>query len=140
MVRSGESLATITTHWLSEQGNFHLNEEEWNICKKSFLSGQWTLEKQSTILGNADKKNVFSRTFEVAFENTHWLLKAKSAFGRGFEILQQGRQVGTIEPVHAFTRRSTIDCSDEVPIPLQLFCFWLAMITWRRAQNSNGGS
>lgn len=140
VVRSGEPIASIKTHFLTEQGSIHLQNQEWTIRKISFISGQWTLERDGTILGKAHKQNIFSRTFDVKFENSQWILKAKSAFGRGFEILHNNRPIGMIDPVHAFTRRATISCPEELPLPTQLFCFWLAMITWRRAQNSNGGA
>jgi len=140
VLHSDAQIGTITTHFLTEQGSFHLQNQEWTIRKPNFLTGQWNLEREGITQGKAQKQNIFQRTFDIEYENTSWLLKAKSAFGRGFEIRRHEKVVGMIEPVHAFTRRSTIDCSDELPQPAQLFCFWLAMIIWKRAQNSNGGS
>ena len=133
-------IGTITTRFLTEEGSIQLHNQEWTIRKPNFLTGQWNLEREGAIIGRAQKQTVFRRTFEIEYENTLWLLKAKSAFGRGFEVLRHDKVIGRIEPVHAFTRRSKIDCAEALPLPAQLFCFWLAMITWRRAQNSNGGT
>jgi hypothetical protein len=44
---------------------------------------------------------------------------------------------GSIRPIHLFTRRAVIECSDDVPELVQLFCFWLIALMWRRAQKNN---
>lgn len=104
------------------------------------LTGHWSLEHDGNPIAEAIKESVFLRTFELRFEDKTLVLKAKTAFTRGFQIMFDQQCIGTIEPMHAFTRRARIDCSDAIPVSIQLFCFWLAIMTWRRAQNKNSGA
>jgi hypothetical protein len=41
--------------------------------------------------------------------------------------------LGRIEPKGALTRRTTIDLPEELPLPMQAFCFWLVLVLWNRA-------
>jgi len=67
-------------------------------------------------------------------------VKARSAFSRRYDILSDGHPAGTIQPAHSFTRRAFIDCTPEVPELAQLFSFWLAALTWRRAAHNSHGA
>ncbi len=49
----------------------------------------------------------------------------------------RGRVVGHIRPEHPFTRRARVECAADIPEPDQLFAFWLAALTWRRAARNN---
>jgi hypothetical protein len=77
------------------------------------------------------------RSFDVRAGGVQLTVKAQSSFTRSFEILSDDSVVGTIRPVHPFTRRASIECGPSVPELVQLFSFWLAALTWRRAAQNN---
>lgn len=130
--------ASIDFDWLSEQGRIVIGPTCHEIRKHGPFSGHWTLEQSGRVVADALKPSALFRSFEMVAGDLRLTLGASSAIGRAFEIAMSGRVVGRIEPVHAFTRRAVIACSDEVPGHIQLFAFWLAAATWRRAANSSG--
>jgi hypothetical protein len=133
--------AILTFNWFTEQGTISWNGTEFEVVKHGPFSGHWTLESPQGVVTKAQKTSAFTRTFELESESGLITLQARSVFTRAFELLQTGNSVGTIVPMHAFTRRATIQCTDQVDELTQLFAFWLVVITWKRAaKNNNGGA
>ena len=52
------------------------------------------------------------------------------------DVLLDGRAAGVIAPRGAWTRRSTADLSDDIPLPVQVFVLWLAVLLWKREQDA----
>ncbi len=130
--------ASVTFNFLTEQGGVVYGKTHFEIRKHGWLSGRWSLESGGTAYADAQKLSVFSRAFEVREAETVLTLRAESPLTRGYEILSGSSVLGTIRPAHPFTRRASIECASQVSELAQLFCFWLAALTWRRASNSSG--
>ena len=128
--------AAITFNFLTEQGGISLGHSEFTVRKHGPLSGHWTLERDGQTAADARKPSAMIRSFDVRVADVHFTVKAHSAFKRCYDILSGDQSVGVIRPAHAFTRRAFSECSSEVPELAQLFSFWLAALTWRRAENS----
>ena len=100
----------------------------------------------SALLGNWTEFNLAGHTCRV-FEPMHpspqgfvvvYLhCSAAAPIGRTFHISTAGTTQGTIRPAHPFTRRAFVECNDSVPELVQLFAFWLAALTWKRAAKNN---
>ncbi len=129
--------AGLEFSWFSEQGHIRLGGHEFEIHKHGPLSGRWSLTHRGTTIATAHKPSAFTRTFQITGPSGEITLQASSAMTRSFEIRSGVHTLGSIRTAHAFTRRSTIDCPPEVLEAVQLFAFWLAVITWRRAANNN---
>jgi hypothetical protein len=125
--------ATVTFNFFSEQGTISLGNMEFTVCKHGWLSGQWTLENSGGTVAAATKPNPLLRSFEVDAGDLRLTVKAQTPFTRCFDIVSNGAVVGSIRPVHPFTRRAYIECRDALPEFVQLFAFWLAVLLWRRA-------
>ncbi len=132
--------AALTFNWFTEQGTIDWNGTEYEVVKHGPFSGHWTLEGPDGVVIEAQKTSAFTRTFELDCESGLVTLQAQSVFTRVFELLQSSDVVGTIQPMHMFTRRATIDCDEGVDEPTQLFAFWLVVITWKRAAAKNNNS
>jgi hypothetical protein len=132
--------AALAFNFFSEQGSISLGGRELTIRKHGLLSGHWTLELDGTTCADARKSSAMFRSFEVRSGDVQLTVKAHSALTRDYDILSGGSVVGTIRPAHPFTRRTFIECHSFVPEFAQLFSFWLAVITWRRAANNSAGS
>lgn len=114
-----------------------IGDFEYEIQKQGMFSGRWTCEQGGQLMADAEKPSAMFRTYEITSDGAglSLVLKAESAFKRSFEILRGQEVVGRISPIHAFTRRATIQCSSAVPEQLQLFSFWLVGLAWKRAAN-----
>jgi hypothetical protein len=132
--------AELTFNFFTEQGSLSLGHMEFAVRKHGPLSGRWTLERDGQTAADAHKPSALFRRFELSSAGVHLTVKAQSAFTRGYDIFSGGRLLGTIRPAHPFTRRAFIECTSEIPELAQLFSFWLAVVTWRRAANNSSAS
>jgi hypothetical protein len=141
LVRDGaRDVATLDFAFLTEQGTIHYKGMDYRIGKHGVLSGRWTLLLGSSPVATAQKPSALFRLFKVTGEDTTLVLKAFSPFSRCFDIFSGSTPVGSIQPVHPFTRRAIVDCQPSVSILVQLYCFWLVVLLWRRASNQNNSA
>lgn len=131
---------TVAFDWLTEQGRISADKADYDIRKHGLLSGRWTLNQKSNVVAEAHKPSALHRSFEITGSSTPVTLQAESPMTRTFAFIVDGQVIGSIRPTHAFTRRATIECEDVVPETIQLFAFWLAVITWRRSANGSSGA
>jgi hypothetical protein len=132
--------AALTFDFFTEQGGIRYGNTEYTVKKHGWLSGEWTLENNGEPCASAQKTNPLTRRFEIEEQGRQFLLTGV-ILTRSYEISQNDSVIGSIAPAHFMTRRATIDCSPEMSEPAQLFCFWLAALTWRRDErSSNSGS
>ena len=132
--------AIVEYRVFSEQGRIFCAGREYVIRKYGVFSGHWTLEHAGAAVASGRKVSAMCRHFEISGESLHLTLRAESVMGRAFEIKSGYSPLGYIRPVHPFTRKATIQCADAVPECIQLFCFWLAALTWRRSANAAASS
>jgi hypothetical protein len=131
----GQAVITFTA--MGEQGGIDLGGRRYSIGKQGWLSGRWDLEGGGQVLGTAAKLSPFFRSFAIHAGDVHLSLQAQALVARPFDLRVDGKNVGSIWPAHAFTRRAFIDCDPSVPELIQLFAFWLAALTWRRAARNS---
>jgi hypothetical protein len=129
----------VEFNFATEQGRIIVGGEPFVVRKHGWLSGRWSLERGADTWANACKPNPFLRSFELQSEDLRLKVRAASPLLRRFIIVRDAWIIGNIRPAHAFTRRASIVCDASVPEAVQLFSFWLAVLTWRRAARSNGG-
>ena len=129
--------ATLEFHWAGEQGNIVADETPFAVCKHGVFIGHWTLERNGEVVAAAQKTSAFCRSFEIECHGDSLLLCAESSFGRSFRVERSGDLLAQISPVHAFTRRATIETFREMwSFTAISFSFWLVVLTWRRAASN----
>jgi hypothetical protein len=129
--------AELLFNWFSEQGTIRLGGDEFEVVKHGPLSGHWTLENGGQVIASGQKPSAMFRAYELSMTGVDFTVQPQSAFTRCFDIVFEGRVVGSIRPAHIFTRRAFIECNSQVPELVQLFAFWLTAIAWRRAMKNN---
>lgn len=137
-VSGEEHQASLEFNWLGEQGVLTVNRDRFEVHKHGVASGHWTLDQGKLQVASAQKSSALTRTFDLNNVDTDLVLQAVSPFGRAFELKCNNQVVAAINPVHAFTRRATIERIDpNIDIRITCFAFWLVVLMWRRAtQNS----
>jgi len=131
--------AAVSFDWMTEQGAISFEGRSYQVKKHGWGSGRWTLEDAGAILAEGQKTGMFTRTIEIRAEELAMTLRSQ-VFSRQFSLEQVGRTLGSIVPMHAFTRRATVNCGTEVPVLVQLFAFWLVAQMWRRAAKSQAAA
>ena len=107
--------AALTFNFFTEQGSIWLGDAEFMVVKHGPMSGHWTLQHGDRTLADATKPSAMFRSFELQVQDLHFTVRAQSAFTRCYDILSGDRRVGTIQPMHALTRRACIECAPKFP-------------------------
>ncbi|MCO7223432.1 hypothetical protein [Pleionea sp. CnH1-48] len=133
VTRNNES-AFLSFDFERANGNIQLSKDHNYIVK---CHGErrdfWTLQQGSNLLYSAKKEPTFLHTFEVVGDREELILKARSAFKRGFDAYSGQHLVTTIDPKFVLSRKAVIhENKDEVSFLCASFLFWLAAFSWKK--------
>ena len=129
-------VADISVSAWREKGALRIDGETYRLSREAPLSGDFLLEHAGSVLARAEKPSVFRREFVLHHAGREYTLRPRSMFRREFVLLDGSRQVGSIAPKSAFTRKAAADLPHSLPLPVRMFVVWLTVISWRRQQNS----
>ena len=132
-------IASIDTSWIREKGSFHFEGNNYQLVKAGAFSKEFSLLENGETIATATKTTLI-RSFEVNFGKETYILRAAHPITRKFVVELMETTVGTISPEHPFTRRCQIELPESIPIPVQMFMFWLVLLMWRRASNAGAAS
>ncbi len=88
--------------------------------REGLIEGAFILALDATPLARAERTNWLSRSFTIRHGEKTYRLKAEW-FGPSFILLDNGREVGTLVPRGMFTRKTSVNLPDELPLPVQMF-------------------
>lgn len=129
------SFGEVNMRAMTEQGSIVWDGVEWEVRKHGPASGYWTLQAGDTYFADAQKDSSLKRVMRVETKEHKLDLRPRSSISSKFEVHRDGQLVGTIKRASVFSRRAYVECDEDIPELLQLFCFWLVRLMWRRAQN-----
>tara|TARA_R110002096_G_scaffold29509_5_gene88965 strand:- start:34973 stop:35449 length:477 start_codon:yes stop_codon:yes gene_type:complete len=142
-IRKADNVVGMTTYRIfGESGELSLGERQFVVERQGPLSGQWRLaQRNGPELAVAQKANAFTRRIEMKWLEAGSVLTMEGVnpWSRTMKITANGNLLGRIVPDHLFTRKSTLEFGEDVPMEIQLFCLWLAVMLWRRAANNSSG-
>ena len=130
----GESgpLADIDLSWWREQAVLTIEGKPYRAYREGLASGDFILESAGSVVARAEKPSAWRRTLLIRHDGREYTLQAAAAFRREFVLLAGSRQIGTLAPKGAFTRKAAVDLPDELPLPVRVFIIWLVAILWKR--------
>lgn len=120
--------------WLREGGRFVWAGTEYQMWRRGFWASEFALEVCGQVMAVA-RKDFLARRFVVRLADREMELRARWWFSRWFELVEQGAVVGEVGPESLFGRSCTAQFPQDLSAPVQVFLFWLVILTWRR-QNS----
>jgi hypothetical protein len=133
-------IAIVALSWMREAGELTIAGSSYRVYREGLLTGSFVLESDGSILASADKPSAFYRSFLVKHDGKEYTLEAESAGYRKFVLLEGGKQLGSVYPEHALTRKAVIDFPEEIPLVVRVFMFWLVVILWKRASDAAAAS
>ncbi|ARV62982.1 hypothetical protein BZZ01_11670 [Nostocales cyanobacterium HT-58-2] len=123
-------VASIEFAAWAEAGEIIIHGSRYRVYREFPYSRKFFLEENGQQIAWAEKPSVF-RVFDVKYTQIEYELKAESIF-KNF-ILQQDRQIiGSINPENPFTRRTSVDLPESLPLVVRLFMVWLVLNLRRR--------
>ncbi len=132
---ASQQVADVDVSSWREEGVLTAEGVRYHVCRESWMSGAFVLQRQGSVIARAEKRSAFRRTYLVRCGDRQYTLRARSAFQRAFVLLDGSRQIGSIEPINAFTNKATADLPGGWPLSMRAFVIWLTMIQWRREQS-----
>lgn len=136
VARDGARVGLIASNWASETGRLEFEGRAYVLGREGSWSGAFFVAHGGGRVATAEKPSAFARRFECAFGAERAVWRAESAFGRAFVFERDGRVAGALTPASVFNRVCTLELPADLPGEVQLFLAWLALLQWRRAQQS----
>jgi hypothetical protein len=138
--QGSQAVAEIDISWWRERGELTVQGARFRVSRQGMMSGDFLLESDRGVVARATKPSVMRRLFVVQHEAKTYTLRARSVLGRSFVLLDAEREVGTIAPAGVWSRRADVDLPAEIPLPVQVFLIWLAVLMWKREADSASGA
>ena len=104
----------------------------YHIRRDGRFKRSFSLEQNGEVIARAKQVSLFRRTIEMEFSGRSVQLKPLSIMNpRRCGVFLDEEQQGLIEPVRWYSRKRTIEISDEIPTALQLFLFTMLIFNER---------
>ena len=133
--QQNELVGELETPFLREKGQLELEEGTYHLYREGLVSGDRFLELDGKIIARATKPSAFRNRFEIETPDRLLVLQKPSSLNRRLIVLDREKEMGSIYPLGAFTRRTGIDLPDGWPLPIRVFLFWLVFNVWKRGAN-----
>ena len=125
-------VANLDLAWFREKGELAIQGRTFEIGREGIMSGVFLLRGDGRTIASATKPSAFRRSFDVVFDQTGYKLETVSPFVRRFVLWKDRRVVGSIHPVHLFSRKAIMELPEYLPLEVQVFIAWLVIMLWKR--------
>lgn len=133
--QASRPVADVDMSWWREKGALTVEGVRYEVYREGWMNGSFVLERNGSVIARAERPSAFFREYLVRYGDREYALHARSSFRRAFVLMDGSRQIGSIEPASALTRKAMADLPDSWPVPVRAFVIWLTMIQWRRDQS-----
>ena len=134
--QGSQPIAGIDISSWRERGELTVQGATFRVSREGALSGDFLLSSGEGVLARATKPSALRRSFVVRSGAKTYTLRARSAFRRSFVLLEDDREVGGISPDAIWSHRASANLPADLPMPVQVFLIWLAMLLWKREADS----
>jgi hypothetical protein len=135
-VTSGDrTVAVLDLASWRERAEIMIGDVTHRVFRERALGGDFIIEANGRELARATKASAFWPTMIVHYGGKDYTLRKPSMWRRAFALMDGERQIGTIAPESAWTRRAVAELPDW-PVPIQAFVIWLVVILWKRDAES----
>ncbi len=125
-------IAVIDRSWRNESGTLILEDATYEIYRTGAFFGTFVLETAGTLVAEAEKPSTFKRQFVITFSDRRFVLKRISVLGRGYDLIEDGRTIGSIVARSVFSRKARANLPEELPLSVRVFVVFLVLLLWRR--------
>ena len=130
--QGSQLLGEFTISLWRGKGRLELEEGTYQLYREGWFSGDFLLELNGKVVARASKPSAFQNRFEIELPNLRVALRKPSSYNRRVIVLDGEREIGSIYPLGAITRRTGIDLPDDWPLPIRVFLFWIVFTIWKR--------
>ena len=132
ITRDEEPVAELDLAKFRDHCEVELDGYTYHIRRDGRFKRSFSLEQNGEVIARAKQVSLFRRTIEMEFSGRSVQLKPLSIMNpRRCGVFLDEEQLGLIEPVRWYSRKRTIEISDEIPTALQLFLFTMLIFNER---------
>lgn len=136
-VTSGDrTVAALDLASWRERADIMIGDTTHRVFRERPMSGDFIIEAAGRELARATKPSAFRDTMIVHYGGKDYTLRKPSIWRRAFALMDGERQIGSIAPESAWSRRATADLPPDWPVPIKAFVIWLVIILWKRDAKS----
>jgi hypothetical protein len=132
LTRDGAEIGEIDCGGMGKPAALTTGGETYRPVSDSVVRQKFHLDAGGARLADAAPAGMTLRSFTVHAGAKTYTLKGGSWFSRNFVLTENDAEVGRIGRMGLFTARCRAELPDDMPLPVQGFLIWLALITWRR--------
>lgn len=136
VITDGNKIAEIKTSTLPESGTFSIDGVSYRAFREGMFSGDFFLESDGQTISRAQKTSAFRSSFDITWVDRSYTLKKESLVGRTFILLEGDVEAGSIRREGSLSRKATALLPEVMPLHVQLFVTWLAILLWKRESDS----
>ncbi len=138
IVRGDRTVASLDISSWRDRGELVVDGGTYAVVREGLVSSDFRLSTADGVtVATATKPSILRRRFDVVHAGRTWTLQPRSAWGRAMTLLTNGREAGDITPGGMWTRRATATLPGELPLPVQVFVVWLAVLLWKRESDAS---
>jgi hypothetical protein len=119
-----------------ERGEIVIGDVTHRVFREPGMVGDFVIEAGGRELARATKPSAFRQTIIIHYGGREYTLRKPSLWRREFVLMDDERQIASIAPEHAWTRRAIANFERDWPMPIQAFAIWLVLILWKREHNA----
>jgi len=142
VVDDNQSIANINLSSWREKGSIDIAGINYQICRKGLINGDIEMSCNGEILLTATKFSFLVDSYQARIGGRKFLVKKKGILSRKAVVLQDDNCVATIKPASFFTRKMTVEFSEQLSLKLyeKVFILWLVALIQKRESDSSGFS
>jgi hypothetical protein len=138
--QAGRRIAEIGLSW-RERGRLTVNGLAFTVRRDRAFGSEFRLESpDGRTVATAVKPSFFRRAFEVTQGAKTWTVRRQSPWSRRIQVLDGGREIGHVTRGSWGSYRASAALPDAMPMPVQVFCVWLAALIWKREADAHAAS
>lgn len=138
VIRDGEAdVAEVQFDHLNRQAELVVGDLTYRAYRKGFWSPIYVLELDGAVLAQTEKLKFLSLRWIVTCAGGKQYALHQPLLKNAYELLDGDQAVGRIYREGFWDTQIMIDMPVEVPLPVQVFVFWLVKTFWEQSRTSD---
>jgi hypothetical protein len=136
VVNGDRTVAVLDVASWRERAEIRIGDVTHRVFREGAMSGDFVIEAGGRELARATKPSAFRERVILHYGGKDYTLRKASMWRRAFVLMDGDRQIGSVAPENAWTRRATADLPADWPAAITAFVIWLVVVLWKREANS----
>ena len=140
ILSSGSTVGIISGACVAdEEGAVEIGETLYDIYSKGWWRKEYAFRGKDFAVFAQETGSFFRTEITIEHEKRNYTLTKKSFFKRDLVLEENDHVLGTLYDAGFLSSETIADLPKDIPIQVQVFIIWLALVLWDR-RSGNGGN